>query len=202
MRSALGVRALFGGLLALAAVCALVGCGEKHNPAGQSEKAHDIEVINVAIGQEQALVDVYERAAVYVHHDPVMRRVMRTYAAQELEHIDGWTKAMRGLNGRVEAEAEELDYGGIQTEDDYLRFAYGVTSADLTHFLDDVTQLSTPAPRSFAASIAANAAQHLVVLRQALGAGLPEAVPDAFDTGEVPPPPKHAPSVKTPPHKE
>jgi rubrerythrin len=194
MRSSKGVRAL-SGLLAIAALCALAGCGEPSNPAGSSEKAHDIEVLNVAIGQERALVDAYKRAAAFVH-DPEMRAVMRTYVAQELEHIDGWTKAMRGLNGEVEAEAEELDYSGIETEDDYLRFAYEVTSTDLTHFLEDVSQLSTSAPQSFAASIAANEAQHLVVLRQALGADLSEAVPDAFDTGEVPPPPK------TPPHKE
>ena len=186
MRSALGVRAL-SGLLAVAAVCALAGCGEKGNPAGRSEREHDVEVLNVAIGQEQALADAYKRAAAFVH-DPEIRAVMRTYAAQELEHIDGWTKAMRGLDGEVEAEAEELDYGGIETEEDYLRFAYDVTSTDLTHFLEDVTQLSTSAPQSFAASIAANEAQHLVVLRQALGADLLEAVPEAFDTGEVPPP--------------
>jgi len=186
MRSALGVRAL-SGLLAVAAVCALAGCGEKGNPAGRSEREHDVEVLNVAIGQEQALADAYKRAAAFVH-DPEIRAVMRTYAAQELEHIDGWTKAMRGLDGEVEAEAEELDYGGIETEEDYLRFAYEVTSTDLTHFLEDVTQLSTSAPQSFAASIAANEAQHLVVLRQALGADLLEAVPEAFDTGEVPPP--------------
>jgi rubrerythrin len=191
MLSAPGVRAL-SGLLAVAAVCALAGCGEQGNPAGRSEREHDVEVLNVAIGQEQALVDAYKRAAAFVH-DPEMREVMRTYAAQELEHIDGWTKAMRGLDGEVEAETEELDYGGIETEEDYLRFAYDVTSTDLTHFLEDVTQLSTSAPQSFAASIAANEAQHLVVLRQALGADLSEAVPEAFDTGEVPPPTQRSP---------
>ena len=106
---------------------------------------------------------------------------------------------MRGLDGTVEAEPEELDYSGVRTEDDYLRFAYEVTSTDLTHFLEDVTQLSTSAPQSFAASIAANEAQHLVVLRQALGADLLEAVPESFDTGEVPPPPPtQFPSSKTP----
>ena len=95
---------------------------------------------------------------------------------------------MRGLGGQVDAEAEELDYSGVKSEHDFLLFIYELTSSQLTHFLEDVTQLSTPAPRSFAASIAANQAQHLVVLRQTLGAGLVEAVPDAFDTGEVPPP--------------
>lgn len=189
--------AALGAVAAILAGALLAGCGEKGNPAGRSEREHDVEVLNVAIGQEQALVDAYRRAGAFVH-DPEMRSVMRAYVAQELEHIDGWTKAMRGLDGTVETEPEELDYTGIETEDDYLRFAYEVTSTDLTHFLEDVTQLSTSAPQSFAASIAANEAQHLVVLRQALGADLVEAVPDSFDTGEVPPPPTRPSSAKTP----
>ena len=55
---------------------------------------------------------------------------------------------MRGLGGQVEAEAEELDYSDVKTAHDYLVFAYEVTSFQLTHFLEDVTQLSTSAPRS------------------------------------------------------
>ena len=44
------------------------------------------------------------------------------------------------------------------------------------------------APRTLAASLAASHAQHLVVLRQALGAEPAESVPEAFEDGEVPPP--------------
>ena len=68
----------------------------------------------------------------------------------------------------------------MKDEDDFLPFIYELTSSQVTHFLEDVNQLSTPAPRSFAASIAANEAQHLVVFRQTLGADLLEAVPDAL----------------------
>lgn len=189
MMSATGGRARFGAVLTVLTLAAalIAGCGEKGNPAAHDEKAHDIEILNVAIGQEMTLVDVYRRGGAYLE-DPELRAVLRTYVAQELEHIDGWTKAMRGLGGQVEAEGEELDYSDLKTPHDYLVLAYEETSFQLTHFLEDVTQLSTPAPQSFAASIAANEAQHLVVLRQALGANLLEAVPDAFDTGEVPPP--------------
>ena len=84
----------------------------------------------------------------------------------------------------------------MKSERDYLLFAYELTGLQLTHFLDDVTHLQTRAPQSFAASIAASQAQHLVVLRRLLGAGLLEAVPEAFDTGEVPPP-----AAETPPGK-
>ena len=74
---------------------------------------------------------------------------------------------MRGLGGEVDAEAEELDLSDVKSERDFLLFAYELTSLQLTHFLDDVTHLQTAAPQSFAASIAASQAQHLVVLRQA-----------------------------------
>ena len=134
-----------------------------------------------------ALTGVYEHVGARVRAARA-KAIMRRYGAQEAEHIDGWTKALRGLGEELDAEPEEVDFSGLHSEDDYLRFAYEQTGAQLTHFLDAVTQLSTSAPRSFAASIAANEAQHLVVLRQLLGAGLIEAVPESFDTGEVPPP--------------
>jgi rubrerythrin len=177
------------------ATFALSGCGGKGNPTASSEKAKDVEVLNVAIGQDLDLIGAYQRAGHFVH-DPTNRALLRKLVAQEQEHVDAWTKAMRGLGGAVEAEPEELDYSGVKDERDYLLFAYELTSSQLTHFLEDVNQFSTSAPRSFAASIAASEAQHLVVLRQALGAGLLEAVPDSFDTGEVPPPVASAPHGK------
>ena len=114
--------------------------------------------------------------------------MFRQFIAQEREHIDGWTKAMRGLGGEVEAEPEEVDLSDVKSERDYLLFAYDLIGLQLTHFLDDVTHLQTRAPQSFAAAIAASQAQHLVVIRQLLGADLAASVPEAFDTGEVPPP--------------
>jgi rubrerythrin len=186
--------------MALLAALALAGCGAKSNPSTKDEQARDAEIVNVAIGQELALIDAYRRAGSFVK-DAENRALLRKFVAQEQEHIDGWTKAMRGLGGQVEAEAEELDYSGLKSERDYLLFAYELTSSELTHFLEDVTKLSTGAPQSFAAATAANEAQHLVVLRQTLGTGLLEAVPDSFDTGEVPPPsaPPSGPNSSMPP---
>ncbi len=171
--------------LAVLAASLLCGCGGSSKPAVEDERAKDSEVLNVAIGQEMSLIDAYRRAGGFVH-DARSLALFRELVAQEQEHIDGWTKAMRGLGGQVEAEAEELDYSDVKSEHDYLEFAYELTSSELTHFLEDVTQLSDTAPRSFAASTAASQAQHLVILRQMLGADLLEAIPDSYDTGEVP----------------
>jgi rubrerythrin len=187
--------------LALVAVAVLLGgCGGDGGGGGgdgqaADEKAADSAVLNVAIGQEMTLIEGFDSAL------PLLRRaearaLFRQFIAQEREHIDGFTKAMRGLGGEVEAEAEELDLSSVKTERDALLLAYQLTASQLTHFLDDVTHLQTRAPQSFAASIAASQAQHLVALRRLLGADLSESVPEAFDTGEVPPPAALTPSRK------
>ncbi len=174
--------------LAIAALALLSGCGGGGAGGGATtEKAADAAVLNVAIGQELTLIEALEAGLPRLRRAD-SRALLRRLIAQEREHIDGFTKAMRGLGGEVEAEAEVLDRGAVGSERDALLLAYDVTAMELTHFLDDVTHLNQPAPRSFAASIAASQAQHLVVLRQLLGAGLSESVPEAFDTGEVPPP--------------
>jgi rubrerythrin len=179
-------------VLSLVATALLAGCGGGGDTGGGSgsvanEKAADSEVLNVAIGQELTLIEGLE-AGLPLLRGPESRALMRQLIAQEREHIDGWTKAMRGLGGEVEAEAEELDFSELESEQDALLLAYQLTSSQLTHFLDDVTHLQTRAPQSFAAAIAASEAQHLVVLRRLLGTGLAESVPEAFDTGEVPAP--------------
>jgi hypothetical protein len=172
---------------------ALIGCGSDDGGGGggggdvAAEKEADAAVVNVALSQELTLVEAFDMGL------PLLRRkhtraLFRQLIAQEREHIDGWTKAMRGLGGEVDAEPEELYLSAVRTEREYLLFAYDLIGLQLTHFLDDVTHLNTSAPQSFAASIAASQAQHLVVVRQLLGADLAESIPEAFDTGEVPPP--------------
>lgn len=171
----------------------LAGCGGDDDGGGggaddvASEKAADAEIINVALSQELTLVEAFDSGLPLLRR-PQSRALFRQFIAQEREHIDGWTKAMRGLGGEVDAEPEEVDLSEVKSERDYLLFAYDLIGLQLTHFLDDVTHLQTRAPQSFAASIAASQAQHLVVIRQLLGADLSESVPEAFDTGEVPPP--------------
>jgi rubrerythrin len=175
----------------LVAAALLGGCGGGGGGGGEGtaadEKAADAEILNVAIGQEMTLVDAFYGGLPLLRR-PETRALFRQFIAQEREHIDGFTQAMRGLGGEVDAEAEELDTSEVKTEHDFLLLAYQLTSSQLTHFLDDVTHLEMRAPQSFAAAIAASQAQHLVVIRRLLGAGLAASAPDAFDTGEVPAP--------------
>jgi hypothetical protein len=178
---------------AVAAIALLPGCGgddggeEGGADDVAAEKEADAKIVNVALSQELTLVEAFDMGLPLLRR-PQARRLFRQFIAQEREHIDGWTKAMRGLGGEVDAEPEELDLSEVRSERDYLLFAYDLIGLQLTHFLDDVTHLNTRAPQSFAAATAASQAQHLVVVRRLLGADLAGSVPEAFDTGEVPPP--------------
>lgn len=178
------VLALLGVAIALLAF----GCGGESGGGGSidTDKAADLEILNVALSQELTMIDVYSE--VLPRLEGQSRAVARQFRAQEQEHVNGLTKAIRGLGGEREGEAEEVDLSDLKSERDTLLRLYEMTSLQLTHFLDDVTHLTMRAPQSFAASMAANEAQHLVVFRRLLGAGLLESVPEAFDTGEVPPP--------------
>ena len=101
---------------------------------------------------------------------------------------------MRGLGGEVDgekiaAEREALDYTGVKSRADFLVFAYERESRGIADDLTEISKLSASWPRSLLGSIAANQAQHLVLLRQALGAGPLASVPEPFETGSDARPP-------------
>ena len=167
---------------------ALAGCGSGGggDSTTSDEKAADAELLNEAIGQELTTVDAYDYGLPLLRAD--LNLVGRQLRAQAYEAVDALTKTMRGLGAKVEAEAAELDLTEVKTEADFLRAAYEMEMAALAFYTDAAVQLETSAPRRLAASLAASKAQHLVALRQSLGADLVDSFPEAFDSDQVPPP--------------
>lgn len=187
-----GIGSALIAAVAAAAVVALLlaGCGGGDSGGGTTttadEKAADVELMNAAIGQELATIDAYESGLRLLHGQSAA--AVRQMRGQAQEHVDGMTKAIRGLGGQVEAEEDELDLSEVKDETGFLTFAYELEASAIAAYNDTVVGLQTSAPRRVSASIAANKAQHLVILRQLLGAGLVESFPEAFDGGQVPPP--------------
>lgn len=175
-------------VLALAATfVAASGCGGSGRGAETDpEKGSDAEILNEALARELTMVDAYARGRVLLRGP--QREVGRRLRAQEQEYVDALTKAIRGLGGDAEAEPEELDLSRVKGQDAFLALVYELESAALASYIDAASRLYTSAPRTLDASLAAGHAQHLVVLRQGLGASPGAAVPEAFDGGEVPPP--------------
>jgi Ferritin-like domain len=173
--------------IAAAAILIAFGCGKGGNGAETDpEKGSDAEILNTALAQELTTFDLYTQGRPLLRGS--MRAVGRQLRAQQQEYVNSLTKVIRGLGGTVEAEPAELDLSQVDDQADLLGLAYRLESAALASYIDAAPRLFTAAPRTLDASLAAGHAQHLVLLRQGMGASQAASAPEAFDGGEVPPP--------------
>lgn len=185
----LGGRRGFGraAVIAVALAVAASGCGDSgHGAETDPEKGSDAAILNASLSRELTILSAYAHGRSLLRG--AQRAVGRQLYAQEQEYVDAVTKAIRGLGGDTEAEAEELDFSQVKSQADFLGLAYELEGAALDSYVDKAAQLYTAAPRTLDAALAAGHAQHLVVLRRGLGAGEAESVPEAFDSAEVPAP--------------
>ncbi len=178
-----------GWLVGLAVVLALlvaVGCGDSGGGTTTAvpDKAADAETLNNVLAREQAAIRAYERTLPLLHGPDLASA--REFRAQEQEHVNAIVKALRGLGEKAEPEEEEIESEGLKNEADALAFLYEVESVSVAYGLRAISHLSAPWPRSLLGSIVADQAQHLVVLRRALGADVAESIPGAFEDGTAP----------------
>jgi hypothetical protein len=174
-------------VLAIALAVAACGCGNSgHGAETDPEKGSDAAILNGALARELTMIAAYTSGQALLHGP--QRAVGRQLRASEQEYADALTKGIRGLGGEIEAEPEELDLTRVKDQAGFLALAYELESAALASYIDAAPRLYTSAPRTLDASLAAGHAQHLVLLRQGLGASAVASVPEAFDGGEVPPP--------------
>lgn len=178
-------RAAFFCLVALAILVS--GCGRSgHGAETDSEKASDVEVLNAALAQELTTIEAYGRGLPALR-GPILAAA-REFRGQDQAHVDALTKAIRGLGGETDAEAGEPEAPRPRSQAEALVLIYEKENAALAQVQDGVAHLQFSAPRTLAAALAANHAQHLVILRQSLGAGLATSIPAPFESGEEPPP--------------
>jgi Ferritin-like domain len=177
-------------LLAVAVLlsAASTACGGSGGSSGAGEKERDARVLNEILGRQLAAVAAYD--GVLPHLRGADLAAAQQFHAQEQEHVDAVTKTLRGIGAEADPPAETIEADDLNTRVDSLEFLYEMESATLDAELSAVDRLSLDWPRPLIASMAANQAQHLVLLRQALGANPTEAVPSAFETGEIPAPEK------------
>ena len=189
MRGAAARRALLLLATAVLAATSLTACGSEggDTSTAAAEKEADAEILNDVLARELAVVAAYERTLPLLSGAALT--AARRFRAQEQEHVDALVKTLRGL-GQEAAPAEEE----IETEEeprtraDALEFLYDVENASIAYNLRAISHLNYPWPRSLLGSVAANQAQHQVVLRRLLGAGTAGAIPEAFEDGTAPSP--------------
>ncbi len=185
-RRGFGRVACFLALALAVPVLAAAGCGKGgHGAETDPEKGLDSAILNEGLSRELTALAAYTRGNGLLRGGA--RALGRQLRAQEQEYVDALTKAIRGLGGNSEAAAEELDFSQAKDQAAFLALAYELEGGSLAFYEAAAPRLNTAAPRTLATALAAGHAQHLVVLRQALGAGRAASVPRGFDSGEVPP---------------
>jgi len=146
-----------------AAIVALGGCGSSgHGAETDPEKGSDAAILNAALTHELTLRDAYTRGRPLLHGR--WRPIVRRLRAEQQEYVDAITKAIRGLGGDAEAEAEELDLGEVKGQTALLALAVELEAAARDYYVDQAPDLYTPAPRTLDAWLAAGHGEHLGVL--------------------------------------
>jgi hypothetical protein len=180
-------RALLLLVSALSAIAALGGCGGGGTTTTNvPDVAADAETLNAVLARQLAVVRAYDRTLPLLHGAALASA--REFRADEQEHTNAIVRALRRLGEEATPEEEEVESEGLETQADALEFLYEVENASIAYDLKAIAKLDSPTPRSLIGSIAANQAQHLVVLRGALGADAAESIPEAFEDGGTPSP--------------
>jgi len=145
----------------------------------------DAEILGKAIHIEQLAVLAYESAISGGLLSARSEAVFSRFRDHEQQHADALTTALTDLGGTPPEPATVTDVDGLdglKSQADVARFAIGFETAAVAAYVDAQRKLVDGKLLQSFASIMANEAQHLVVLRGLAGA---EAVPNAFETGET-----------------
>lgn len=153
---------LLGPPLAALALAA-AGCGGSgHGAETDPEKSSDAAILNEGLARELTALDAYTRGDGLLRGRE--RALGRQLRAEEQEYVDALTKAIRGLGGHTEAEAEKLDLSRVKDQGAFLALAYELESAARDFYVDQATHLYTAAPRTLDAWLAAGHGGHVALL--------------------------------------
>lgn len=173
-------------LILLCVVALVGGCGSGGGSSEESEKAADAELSNSLLAGELTLLSAYAPSLRVLRGAD--RALLLRLRGQDQAHVDALTKVLHGLGAETEEEAGELEGERPRGRREAILLAYEAENAALDEALGAVPKLETYAPRALAAALAVDHAQHLVLLRRALGAPPAALVPAPFENGEEPPP--------------
>lgn len=155
----------------------------------------DADIVIGAVDLEQAAVLAYDTAASSGLLDADQTKVAELFRDQEQEHADALITALEDLGGTPppapkKPEDSEALAGLADVKDaaDIAAFAIELENSAIIAYSDAHGLLQSPDLLATGAQIMANEGQHLVVLRQVLGASPADSVPSAFEAGDDPPP--------------
>jgi bacterioferritin (cytochrome b1) len=172
---------LRAGAAALAGI-AVAGCGSASLKAQVHNSAPvlgtDVDLLNHLLHLEHVAIAAYTAGTPLLA--PAVTKAGELFLNDELAHAGALAGLVRAAGGKPIKPAPSYDLGHPRTSQEVLSLLHEVENMQLTAYLNSITRLEPGFVRSSIASILANDAQHVAVVRAALHQ---PAVPSAFVTG-------------------
>jgi len=180
-------RALLGGVgvtVAGGAVVLLTGCGGS-SPAPAAVKTVPVRVRQIDVGIFNRSLHLERRSiAAYTAGIPLLTgsvaKAAEQFLSQELAHAGELLGLIHAAGGTPIPRAPSYELGHPRTAAQVLSLLEQLENQQLAAYLDAIPRLSPGPVRASVASILANDAQHVSILRMALGSSPASA---AFVTG-------------------
>jgi hypothetical protein len=170
-------RALLAGAASAAGAAVLSACGTKALRKKIATGAHvvpgDIDALNSLLDVENYAIAAY--AAGLPLLGPDWAKIAKQFLSQELAHAVEIRDLVRGAGGKPHRPASSYNLGDPRTAGEALALLESVERAQLHAYLQMIPRLSGGHVRAAVATIFANDAQHLAVLRVDAGQPLPGA---------------------------
>jgi bacterioferritin (cytochrome b1) len=164
------------------ATAVLGGCGggaDRQRRAPAASVGRDVAVLNRALGLERRAVAAYAAAIPLLSAGDKL--IATVCLKQELLHAGRVIALITSLGGTPAPRADTYSLGRPRTTRQLLLLLHDVERVQIAGYLDAVRQLSDGHLRSAVASILADDAQHVTLIRGALGEA---PVPSPFPSGK------------------
>lgn len=150
------------------ATTALAGCGAVHRvSATPRARAQDAALLNGVLAIEQRAIAAYTAAAPLL--DGFGQKMAGQFLLQELLHAGVLRKLVADVHGKAHDPLGHYDLGRPKDRGHLLALLHELERAQIAAYLHAIPRVSSPFLRQQLASIMANDAQHVVVLRAAQG---------------------------------
>ncbi len=159
------------------------GCGGKSSPRRTSTlppgaRGADVELLNGLLDLEHRTIGAYT-AGIPLLTGATLTAAQR-FLAQELAHAAALSGLVKLRGAVADKPRDSYDFGHPRSATEVLRLLHAAETAQLAAYIAVIPRLATGTVRSATASILADDAQHVSVLRSALAL---DPAPSAFVTG-------------------
>ena len=130
-------------------------------------RAHDVALLNRALAVEQRSIAAYTAAGPLL--SGVAQHAAGRFLGQELQHAGELRRLIKNVGGKAHSPDAHYDFGQPRGQAQLIELLHTLEREQIAAYLYAIPRVSTPNLRQQLASILANDAQHVSVLRTEQG---------------------------------